>query len=305
MADARVADARAAEAGAATAPPAGAPDAIRERLAAVRARHGEVYVLLGPPRTASTAVSRILWNHPAVGFYSHEPFEPTWYEGAPPARAAELLEAPTPVAELAPSARGPGAPATADRGPGERVPARLGGDGRALVVKEMTFQVGEAFPLLLALATRPIVFLIRDPRLTIASRMRVLRRSGRPEAFPLRESGWDDLAWQLAHVRREGIPHLVVDSSELRAAPERVVPPLLERLGLAYDPALLRWESSASTGLSAVSGAHDPFYQRVLGSRGIEPPVEQPPPLSAFPPDDGFRDHVAACVARYEQLRTG
>ena len=91
---------------------------------------------------------------------------------------------------------------------------------RALVVKEMTFQVGDAFPLLAELATRPIVFLIRDPRLTVASRMKVLRRSGRPEVFPLRESGWEDLARQLAHVRREGIPHVVVDSSDLRRAPE-------------------------------------------------------------------------------------
>src|SRR6185369_3572145 len=154
-----------------------------------RLRHGEVYVLVGPPRTASTAVARILWNHRDVGWYAHEPFEPTWYQGAGVARAEELLEAPDAVDDL--------------------VPARLRrGSGRALVVKEMTFQVGDAFPLLAELATRPLVFLIRDPRLTVASRMEVLRRAGRPEVFPLRESGWEDLARQLAYVRREQIPHL-------------------------------------------------------------------------------------------------
>jgi len=242
-------------------------------------RHGEVYVLLGPPRTASTAVSRILWNHPAVGWYSHEPFEPTWYEGASVERAAELLDAAEPVAGL-----------------GGR------GTGSALVVKEMTFQVGDGFPLLASLTTRPIVVLIRDPRLTIASRMKVLRRAGRPEVFPLRESGWEDLARQLAHLRREGLPHVVVDSGDLRRSPETVVPPLLERLGLAFTPDLLRWESSAATGLSAVSGAEDPFYQRVLDSRGIEPPAEEIPDLSAFPTDGGFRQHVAECVAQYEEL---
>lgn len=253
---------------------------VGARLGQVRERHGEVYVLIGPPRTASTALARILWNHDEIGWYSHEPFEPTWYERAPVARAAELLAAPAPVAQL-----------------GGR------GMGQALAVKEMTFQVGDAFPLLAALATRPIVFVIRDPRLSIASRMKVLRRSGRPEVFPLRESGWDDLPRQLEHVRQQGLPYIVVDSGDLRRDPEGVVPELLARLGLAYSPELLRWESSAATGLSVVSGREDPFYQRVLGSRGLEPPDERVPDLSDFPAEGGFRDHVAACVERYEALR--
>jgi hypothetical protein len=247
----------------------------------VRRRHGEVLVIVAPPRTASTALARVLWNHPAVGFYSHEPFEPTYYRDAPVERAVELLESPTPVGEL-----------------GGR-----GGAGTTLVVKEMTFQVGDAFPLLAELATRPIVFLIRDPRLAIASRMRVLRRSGRPEVFPLRESGWDDLERQLAHVRDAGIEHLVVDSTQLRAVPGRLAPGILERLGLSYAPELLTWEASRASGLSAVSGPADPFYERVLESSGLQAPQEDVPPLDRFPEDDGFCAHVAACVARYEALR--
>lgn len=246
--------------------------------ARLRERHGEVYVLLGPPRTASTAISRILWNHPSVGWYAHEPFEPTWYERASVERAEELLEAPEAVGSL-----------------GGR------GTGSALVVKEMTFQVGDAFPLLASLATRPLAILIRDPRLTIASRMKVLRRSGRPEVFPLRESGWEDLARQLAYLRRERIPHVVIDSSDLRSSPETVAPALLEGLGLEFTADLLAWRSSEATGLSAVSGAEDPFYQRVLGSQGIEPPSERVPDLDEFP--EPLRDHVAECVAQYEELR--
>lgn len=249
--------------------------ALGERL---RARHGELYVLVGPPRTASTAISRILWNHPAVGWYCHEPFEPTWYEGAGLARVEELLDAASPVAEL-----------------GGR------GTGRALVVKEMTFQVGDAFPLLASLATRPVVFLIRDPRLTVASRMKVLRRSGRPEVFPLRESGWEDLARQLAYVREAGIPHVVVDSSDLRSSPETAAPALLETLGLAFTPDLLAWGPSEATGLSAVSGSDDPFYRRVLDSQGIEAPAERIPDLAEFP--EPLRAHVAECLAQYEELR--
>lgn len=248
--------------------------------ARLQERHGDVHVLLGPPRTASTAVSRILWNHPQIGWYSHEPFEPTWYERADVSRAAELLEAPEPVGAL-----------------GGR------GSGRGLVVKEMTFQVGDAFPLLAELATQPVVFLIRDPRLTIASRMKVLRRSGRPEVFPTRESGWEDLARQLAYVREHEIPHVVVDTSDLRRSPETAAAALLATLDLPFSPDLLAWGASAAKGLSAVSGADDPFYQRVLDSQGIEPPTERIPDLTEFPTDGGFRQHVAECVAQYEGLR--
>lgn len=255
---------------------AGVAPRLAERL---HERHGEVYAIVAPPRTASTALARILWNHEQVGWYSHEPFEATWYQGAGSERAAELLDAPDRVTDL-----------------GGR------GAGRALVVKEMTFQVGDAFPLLAALATQPIVFVIRDPRLSIASRMRVLARSGRREVFPLRESGWEDLTRQLDHVRRQGIPHVIVDSSDLRARPESVVPPLLARLGLTFSPDLLAWESSTATGLSSVSGADDPFYQRVLDSRGLEAPAERIPDLTEFPADGGFRRHVAECVERYEEL---
>jgi hypothetical protein len=265
-----VADARVAEA------------VLQRRVTSLRARHSEILVVVAPPRTASTAVSRILWNHPAVGWYSHEPFEPTWYRDAPVEQALDLLEQPTPIAELNPSRAG-------------------GPSGSTLVVKEMTFQAGDAFPLLAQLATRPLVFLIRDPRLTVASRMNVVRRSGRPELFPLRESGWEDLARQIAYVRRQQIPHVLIDSSDLRSRPEVVVPALLKTLGLSFTPDLLAWRASAATGLSAVSGADDPFYQRVLDSGGIEPPVETVPDLSTFP--QHFRAHVAECVAQYEELR--
>jgi hypothetical protein len=258
---------------------------VAPQLAAdLRERHGEIYAIVAPPRTASTALARILWNHEAVGFYSHEPFEATWYEGAGPESAAELLTAPEPVDRLAPARPGRGV-------------------GRALVVKEMTFQVGDAFPLLAGLATRPIVFLIREPRLCIASRMRVLEASGRPQVFPLRESGWDDLRRQLEHVRREGIEHVVVDSGDLRADPDAVAPPLLERLGLSWTPSLLSWGASEATGLSSVSGPDDPFYRQVLESRGLEPDTERAPELDEVPAQDGFRDHVAACVEQYEALR--
>ena len=117
-----------------------APRLADARCASATAR---CYVIVGPPRTASTALARILWNHPQVGFYATSRSR-----------------------RRGTRARASSAPPSCWRR--RRRSRTLGGRGAggALVVKEMTFQVGDAFPLLAALATRPIVFLIRDPRLS-------------------------------------------------------------------------------------------------------------------------------------------
>ena len=48
----------------------------------------------------------------------------------------------------------------------------------SLVIKEMPYQVGDNFPLLVSLTRKPVVFLTRDPRLNIASRM--AKKEGKP-----------------------------------------------------------------------------------------------------------------------------
>ncbi|WP_151898230.1 hypothetical protein [Streptomyces sp. C8S0] len=35
--------------------------------------------LISPPRTGSTAVARLLWQHPAVTHHCHEPFEACYW----------------------------------------------------------------------------------------------------------------------------------------------------------------------------------------------------------------------------------
>ena len=45
-------------------------------------RYSDIYVIVSPPRCSSTAFARVLWQHPSVGYYSHEPFEVTYFDGA-------------------------------------------------------------------------------------------------------------------------------------------------------------------------------------------------------------------------------
>ena len=54
-------------------------DECQAAFEGLREKHGEIYVIVSPPRCCSTAFARVLWEHPAIRYYSHEPFEVTYY----------------------------------------------------------------------------------------------------------------------------------------------------------------------------------------------------------------------------------
>jgi hypothetical protein len=244
----------------------------------VRTRYDRVVTLVSPPRSCSTALARAFWEHPALGFYAHEPFDMVYFERAPLSAALEAMLQPLDLARVA---------RRRTRQPG-------------LLVKEMSFQVGPAFPLLLELATPPLVFLVRDPRLTIRSRMRMRELGGEPPEHPSLETGWPDLCAQIVACEERGVPYVVVDATELRARPVPVLRRLCRALRLDFDEAMLRWSPASGVRLGHLRGRQDHWYARVLASTGIEPPDEPLPPTEEV---DGLRRHVARCVAAYRILR--
>jgi hypothetical protein len=246
--------------------------------------YGDVIVIVSPPRSASTALSRILWNHPAVAFYCHEPFEPVFFNGVPAAAVVERLEQPLELRTVI-----AGKPEVA---PGEAT----------LLVKEISFQVGGAFDKLAALTRKPLVFIIRDPRLTIESRMKVIEHyRGRP-TFDPQEFGWVELAEQVAACRAAGTPYVLVEATRFRERPAEISRSVFARLGLAFDEDLLRWSPVPEVDLAGLRGPGDRYFQRVLASTGVEPPTEAIPPLDAFPAEGGFRARVEEALAIYAEL---
>jgi Sulfotransferase domain len=243
----------------------------------------ETYLIVAPPRSASTPLARILWHHPAIRYYAHEPYGAVYHDGAGPEAAERAIAA---AADLADTVGGKSATAT------------------GLVVKEMTFQVGPHFADLAAHTGNAIVFNLRDPRLSVSSRMRMRRKQGLPELFPTNESGWDDLVVQLAWCRDHGVAHVVIDATELRQRPKEVAPPLLEALGLDYDESVLQWTPVKGETVQAVADQGQ-WYQRVLSSTRLEAADEPVPPLDDFPVDDGFRAHVEWCLGMYEAVLAG
>ncbi len=251
-------------------------------FASAVARYADVLVIVSPPRCASTALARVFWEHPTVGYYSHEPFETSYFDGAPLAEAAEKIADPLTLRDV---------PSFADRVHGE-----------SIVIKEMPYQVGDHFPLLAALSTRPLTFMVRDPRKAIASRMVKKQEAGDDPNYPKVETGWDLLAAQIGHCRDRGIPFAIVEAADLRTHPGAVLPQLCEQLGLAYSPALLDWSVAHDVDLDNLGGRHQHLYARVLGSDAIQPVTEPVPPLTWFPATDGWRAHVSHCMDVYETL---
>ena len=252
-------------------------------LAEVPDLYDEIYVIVSPPRCCSTAFTRVFWEHPSVRFYSHEPFEVTYYRDAPLSEVAAKLRAPLDLTGL--------------------TSARSREGASALVIKEMPYQVGDSFPMLAALTRRPIVFLLRDPRRNIASRIRKKLEVGDSPIFPLIESGWELIERQIEHCRTHDIDHLIVTSQDFRGRPLEVFPPLFERLGMEFSPRMLEWKSCPDVEIDNLGGDHSHLYRAVLSSTGLAPESRALPELNDFPSDGGLRDHVVRCLEIYERLR--
>ncbi len=219
--------------------------------------------LLSPPRTGSTVVARLLWQGSTITHHCHEPFEAMYWSGAGRDTVAKVLERPMEVAT------------------GQRVPiASITGGG--LLIKEMTFQMGMGeVSFLTRVATCPVVFVIRDPRLSTTSRLRIVKELSNAETFPPFESGWTALKEQVQFMRSTGVPYVIVDSDDLRSIPRSALTALSARLGLPPWPDDPSWDPRPGLQLcapevGALMGdgrtADDPFYRRVLSSTRIEPP---------------------------------
>lgn len=235
----------------------------------VEQRFGDRVVILSPPRSGSTPVARMLWQSPAFsqGYHCHEPFEARYWGGQGDDTVLRSVLCPMHVVS------------------GERVDAGTLAGRPSLVLKEMCFQLDTpAFDWLTVVATRPIVFVMRDPRLSIVSRLRIVKELDGSTTFPPEHSGWDALAGQVARCRERQTPYVIVDSQRLRRAPDQQAQALLERLGLqpmTSITGITHWQQRTGLQLcspevgalmSEVRTGSDPFYRRVLTSTGIQPP---------------------------------
>lgn len=132
-------------------------------------------------------------------------------------------------------------------------------------------------------------FLLRAPRAMLASLAKVIPRprvedTGLPQQAELFRRFAD----------RTGTPPPVVDARDVLADPEGLLRALCTALGVAFDPAMLRWPP----GRRATDGVWAPYwYASVERSTGFDPPREE----ATDGPDD-LRDVLAECEAHYAAL---
>jgi len=242
-----------------------------------------IYVIISPPRCSSTAFSRVFWEQPSIRYYSHEPFEVTYVDDATLNEVIEKLRHPLdllPIKSYKPNA-----------------------DSSGLVIKEMPYQVGSNFELLISLSMKPVLFLIRDPRLNILSRITKKIEAGQDPRFPLVETGWELIEKQVRHCQERSIPYFIIDSINFRTCPSDVFSKIFKHLDLPFSSDMLSWRATPDVNLDNLEGHHSHLYTRVLESTGIEPAEERTPELEEIPEENGFREHVVKCMAIYKNLR--
>lgn len=255
----------------------------RSELDALMERYSNIYVIISPPRCSSTAFARVFWEQPSIGYYTHEPFEITYYMGKELQHVIKKLKDPLNLEDVKKHTNGK--------------------SGKALVLKEMPYQVGNYFPILNEIASLPIMFLMRDPRLNISSRMDMKLEVGDNPIFPTVESGWELLSDLVQYARETNIPHIIVDSTDFRNHPVSIFSQVFSKLNLPFSEKMLKWQPADDLDLDNLGGKHSHLYRRVLHSKGLEPETHTAPPMSKFPVENGFRDHVAKCLRIYRNLR--
>lgn len=249
----------------------------------IKDKYDQIYVIVSPPRCSSTAFARVFWELPPVRFYAHEPFEGTYFMGQDLDYVLNNLRNPLDLLEV------------------KQKPAHQ--LSNSLVIKEMPYQVGEKFPLLVGLTRKPVVFLTRDPRQNIASRMAKKEEVGDNPLFPFVETGWELIASQIKYCQEGDIPYLIVDAKDFRNQPAPIFSQIFDRLDLNFEKEVLSWDSRPDVDIDNLEGDHHHLYEEVLSSTGMLPDNDAIPTIESFPKEKGYRDHVRDCMRIYERLQ--
>jgi len=250
---------------------------------AIREQYDEIFVIVSPPRCSSTAFARVFWEQPSIRYYAHEPFEGTYFMGQDLNFVIDNLRYPLDLRDIKSYS--------------------FAGLGRSLVIKEMPYQVGENIPHLLSLSKKPVIFLTRDPRQNIASRMAKKEEVGNDPLFPHVETGWQLLVDQIKYCKENSIPYMLVDAKDFRNQPVVIFKQIFKRLGLPFRDDMLSWNSHPDVDIDNLEGDHHHLYQEVLSSTGMLPDTDAIPALNSFPIGNGYRDHVKQCLQIYQRLQ--
>ncbi|MBK7336722.1 MAG: hypothetical protein IPJ00_11340 [Saprospirales bacterium] len=155
------------------------------------------------------------------------------------------------------------------------------------VFKQMTHHLTEGLDLGF-LEEMENVLLIRDPRAILSSYAKVISNPG------IRDVGIRQQTELLEYLEQCGALSAVVDAKELLLDPSAVLGTLCERLGIPFDPSMLRWEA----GPRPEDGVWAKYwYSAVHRSTGFQPYSAETDPLPVH-----LEELAEECRPFYEKL---
>jgi hypothetical protein len=273
---------------------------MKELLVELEAIISESFPLLvvAPPRTASTALARILFNHSQISAYCHEPCDKFCHDNADCTSIIEELH------------------------------------NNPSLVKEMTFQMGakDIYPIFLRSSHKPIIFQVRNPLFAVESRIRMvlqgLKQGSRlsvkqkkciieaieendysdevsakilnEKVFPLRFLGWKDLQVQVDYCKKEQIPYLINDAQNMRTKPRIIVRRICKRLGFEFEEPMVAWDEANNFNVGGLVEQNF-WYDKVVNSKRILPPESKEVRIKHFP--KRFHPELKAALKIYDEMR--
>lgn len=324
----------------------------------------QTYIIIAPPRTNSSVVEHAIGNSPDINHECHEPFLNARHDNFDPDHGYRQIY---------------------ESIGGEQF--EQSGGSTAVVVKEMSHWIGknEEYKRLVTITTKPIVILVRNPLLTVESRLRrvlstmdmrynidlqrhlldevaierdfhnwnelveEMEKEGYKERLDFlpnkeaveriydtpvltiqnhlldrkaRKSGyanWRDviekklyterdyaffgdilksntrrlgfekdefrkLAEEVTYFEEQNRECFVFDTTDLRAAPEKQMRELCDRMGISFSSEMIRWgEKPVDFHTEQTRQSEKLWYDTLYSSSRINPPIEIPPTLGKFP----------------------
>lgn len=241
----------------------------------------DVHIILGPARSGTTMLAMALTGSSGVGYYAHEPFETMYYEKDDKSIGYERMSQALPINML-------------------RIEKGRSRSDR-LLVKEMTFQIHSIYEEFISLSQYPIIFHVRNPLITMESRLRMKKLMGLNPHFPLYETGWTHIFEQIETCQKIRKDYIIADMDDLLEYPGRVTKEICQRSNLPWSAELLQWNLYQETNFDPM-GHHSKLYEKVIASKGIQKKRNREITLENFNDRPDVQNYLAITLEKYQQL---
>lgn len=105
-----------------------------------------------------------------------------------------------------------------------------------------------------------------------------------PRRISFESEEFKNLAEEVRYLKEQGKNYIVLDTTDLRAAPEKELRELCSRIGISFSPKMLEWgQEPIDFNTEQTKQSEKLWYDTLFTSTRINPPTEISPTLQMFP----------------------